>query len=825
MAESFLFSFSTNLLIKLSSLVSKEQSLSSGTLEPDLRKLEATLSTIKAVLLDAEEKQAHNQEIRFWLWKLKYVLYDAEDVLDEFECEASRRQVEKPKVTSFFSNFQFKMSPKIKEIRKRLDEVEGSMSKFNLSERTDVRRVFSRSSFEDNVFGREGDKENIVNLLMQPGEMESFSVIPIVGIRGIGKRTLAKMVYNDERVDKNFELKMWVCVSDEFEVSKLMKEVSTSANGKKLFMVLNDVGSESLVHWNDLREILMDCARGSKIVVTTNSNQVALTMGTVPAYVLKGLSHEDSMLLFVKRAFRDGVEKNYPNLIKIGDEIVKNCGGIPLVVKTLGSVLYQNTYKHEWMLIKDSQELRLLERGTGDILPTLKLCYDHLPCHLQRCFAYCSLFPKGYRFTSDYLVHYWMALGFLASSNETEELEDVGLRYLKELFSRCLFQDIEDNGYCFTFKMHDVVHDLATSVTPRECSRDSLAPKHIAQIVRHFSFVDIQHSEKVAELLKNLRATRTILFPSLQSKNVTQSFVSSCVSNSRYLRMLCLNGLRFEELPDSVSSVKHLRFLDLCSNSVIEELPESISKLYMLQTLRLCGCSGLKKLPSNMQNMINLKYLEITTKERRLPQNGIECLSSLRHLHLSDCHHLVTLPDKMQSLSSLKTLILQGCYSLISLPCSIKHLKRLEKLVIYNCPELNLKMDLQDKEEEHCLNVKVFMINGLLELVDLPQLILQGSAKTLEYMKIEACPSLKALPEWLANLTALQKLEFGSCPELSCLPNGMNKLTSLKELKIQNSPILSESCRQNWKKISHVKEIHLDSAIASSKLYNYLINE
>ncbi|XP_031254343.1 putative disease resistance protein RGA3 [Pistacia vera] len=530
MAESFLFSLSTNLLIKLSSLASKEHSSSSGTLEPDLRKLEATLSTIKAVLLDAEEQQTHNHELRFWLWKLKYVLYDAEDVLDEFEYEASRRQVEKPKVSSFFSSFQSKLSPKIKEIRKRLDEIEASVSKFNLNERTDVRRVFSRNSFDNanDVLGREGDKENMVNLLMQPCDpVESFSVIPVVGIRGIGKSTLAKMVYNDGRVDKHFELRMWVCVSDDFDVSKLMKEVSTSANGKKFFLVLDDVRSESHVNWNDLRELLLDCASGSKIMVTTCSNQVASTMGSVPAYVLKGLSHEDSMSLFVKWAFREGVEKNYPNLVKIGDEIVRNCGGIPLVVRTLGSVLYQNTYKHDWLLIKDSDRLRLLEQGKGDILPSLKLCYDHLPCHLQRCFAYCSLFPKGYRFDSNYQVHYWMALGYLASPNENEELEDVGLRYLKELFSRCFFQDIEDNGYCLTFKMHDLMHDLAISVTSRECSRDNPAPKHIAQIVRHFSFIDTQHSEKVAELLKSLRATRTTLFPSLQSKNVTQSFVGS----------------------------------------------------------------------------------------------------------------------------------------------------------------------------------------------------------------------------------------------------------------------------------------------------------
>ena len=96
--------------------------------EDDLEKLEDTLSTVKAVLLDAEEQQGHNQEQTVWLGKLKNIFYDAEDVLDEFKCEALRRQLVKTygsstrKVRCFLSSsnplvFCFKVGHKIKEVR------------------------------------------------------------------------------------------------------------------------------------------------------------------------------------------------------------------------------------------------------------------------------------------------------------------------------------------------------------------------------------------------------------------------------------------------------------------------------------------------------------------------------------------------------------------------------------------------------------------------------------------------------------------------------------------------------------------------------------
>ncbi|KAJ0017992.1 hypothetical protein Pint_11846 [Pistacia integerrima] len=304
-----------------------------------------------------------------------------------------------------------------------------------------------------------------------------------------------------------------------------------------------------------------------------------------------------------------------------------------------------------------------------------------------------------------------------------------------------------------------------------------------------------------------------IIMKSSPFQPVTQSFVNRWTSNCRPIRLLCLSGSQFEVLPDSVGSLEQLRYLDLSWNLIMVELSEAICKLKGLQTLILLGCSRLKKFPENMRKLINLRYLEITTNGI-LPGNELKYLHSLRYLHLYSCHHLVDLSGKMQGLINLRTFILQGCDNVFFLPDDITYLERLEKLVIHSCSNLNQTMDLQ--EEDRRLNLKVFMIYELHQTMDLPQLILQKSANTLEYMRIDSCSSLTTLPPWLTDLKSLQKLEIVSCSELSSLPCGMEKLTTLEELEIQKSPTLSESCRRNWSNIDHVQNIHLDPAVASS---------
>lgn len=217
--------------------------------------------------------------------------------------------------------------------------------------------------------------------------------------------------------------------------------------------------NENYDRWDKLKQLFTQEANGSKILVTTRTSQVASLMSTADSYPLQGLSHQDSKLFFEKIAFGDEADKANSNLTAIGEEIVERSGHVPLVLKTLGTLLYKNPNKDEWLIIRNSVKWEP-EQGRNNILSALKLSYAHLPSHLQRCFAYCSLFPRNFCFSSDYMICNWMAHGFLESPAEYEDLEDAGLRYLKKLFSRCFFQDIEDHGYLFTFKMHNLTYDL-----------------------------------------------------------------------------------------------------------------------------------------------------------------------------------------------------------------------------------------------------------------------------------------------------------------------------------------------------------------------------
>ncbi|KAH1069804.1 hypothetical protein GYH30_007124 [Glycine max] len=149
-----------------------------------LREFEKTLSSVKAVLLDAEQKQEQNHELQEWLRQLKTVFSDAEDVLDELECQTLRKQVVKAygtikdKVSHFFPSynplvFRSKMAQQIKDVSMRLDKVAADRQKFGLQPIDVDQRVVhwremthSRVSDSD-VIGREHDKEKIIELLMQ----------------------------------------------------------------------------------------------------------------------------------------------------------------------------------------------------------------------------------------------------------------------------------------------------------------------------------------------------------------------------------------------------------------------------------------------------------------------------------------------------------------------------------------------------------------------------------------------------------------------------------------------------------------------------------
>ncbi|KAL2326996.1 hypothetical protein Fmac_020423 [Flemingia macrophylla] len=285
---------------------------------------------------------------------------------------------------------------------------------------------------------------------------------------------------------------MWVCVSNDFELRNVLIKILNSLLPNELFknyeieqlqnrlrnmlqrqkflLVLDDEWNENSGKWNELKEIIDVGAKGSKILVTTRSHSTAAIMHTKPfnSYPLERLSEEESFSLFVKLAFEEGEDKKYPQLLEIGKEIVKKCGGIPLAVKTLGSSLFSRVDRIEWEFIRDN-EIWNLPQNENDILPALEISYDRLPSYLKPCFTSFSLFGEDDTLSSFICANMWEALGFLPPPKEKETLVDVANRFLHDLLSRSFLTDFIDfGGRYYEFKLHDLVRDVAIYVANGE---------------------------------------------------------------------------------------------------------------------------------------------------------------------------------------------------------------------------------------------------------------------------------------------------------------------------------------------------------------------
>ncbi|KAL4607939.1 hypothetical protein ACB092_09G211700 [Castanea dentata] len=715
-----------------------------------MTKLKDTVSAIKAVLLDAEEKQASDHRLSHWLKQLKDVLKEAEDVLDEFQYRVLQKEVMKrckstcKKVRYFFSGsnplvFRFEMAHKIKRIRERVDDISALKAKFNLDARLEDRKttMHRRDMTHSFIPSQNQDADRIV------------SVIPIVGIGGLGKTTLAKLVYNDEQVVRHFQLKILITeilklaisIDENLSIDQLQMRLRELIKDKKFLLVLDDVWNDDCKKWIELKNLLLGGGNGSKIIVTTRNSFVADIMSTTECYNLDGLSQNDCLSL----------------------EIVKKCKGIPLAMSTLAGLLYSKVDEREWKFVRDN-EIWNLEQKEGDILPALKLSYTQLPFHLKQCLAFCSIFPKDFEFNSLYLIQFWMAHGILQSSaNESQELEDVGDLYIKELLARSFFQDFRNEELLYTFKMHDLVHDLALSIAKGEYSVVTKKSTLAAEVC-HLSI--LESGQEVTTQLERLSKVHTIIFKIEQP----MSIVKACISRFKFLRVLDLCKSSFEVLPNSIGTLKHLRYLDLSGNSIIKQLPDSICKLHSLQTLLLGGCNNLEQLPKGIKDIISLRFLIVTTKHTCLSEKAVGCLDSLRFLWIGECENLKFLFEGMEGL---------------------------------------MEMEGEDNQDLK-LSLQNLIIEGLPKLKVLPQW-LQGSANTLQLLAIMECENLKALPEWLPRLKSLHILGIIECPKLSSLSKGMEDLTALSQLTIDGCPDLSRKCREeDLHKIAHVPLIYLE---------------
>ncbi|XP_062117780.1 disease resistance protein RGA2-like [Humulus lupulus] len=630
MAELILSPIVDKIIGRLGSDAVKQISLVWGV-NDELDQLNETISTIKAVLLDAEKKQSHNNQVNNWLHRLGNAVLEADDLMDEVNTEALRRQLRMSpnpmanQVCTFFSGsnqlaFRFKMSRRIEGIKKKLADISKDRNFFldeGHGETPSVRRARDTCSRlpHQGVIGREEDKSIIINKFLLESCEESVSVIAIVGIGGLGKTTLAQSVFNDEQVQKHFETKIWVCVSDDFDLKLIIKSIIESAKGdsslgdmrmeplqkklqevlgsKRFLLVLDDIWEKNHNKLSELKNLIISDANvGSRVVVTTRFEDIAQFIATKQQpYRLGVLDEVQSWSLFKSMAFEDGShELENSSIVKIGKEIVERCKGIPLAIKTIGNLLYGKSKESEWSSF-NKEFSKISEQQEDDILPTLRLSYDHLASHLKLCFAYCSIFPKDYEIEVKGLVSLWMAQGFLKLSDPSQDqcLEDVGYDWFMNLLEGSFFQDVKVDkcGIIKRCKMHDLMHDLAVQVAGGECATFVISngQANIKETTHHVSF--ISHTYSKSEILASLahaKKIRTILhFFALKD----QTFCDAIISSSKFIRCLGLNNSMMKLVSNSIGKLKHLRYLDLSLNSRLKILPNSITNLLNLQTLKL----------------------------------------------------------------------------------------------------------------------------------------------------------------------------------------------------------------------------------------------
>ncbi|KAJ7947345.1 Disease resistance protein [Quillaja saponaria] len=197
-----------------------------------LSRLKTALLAVKPVLNDAEKKQIRDPDVKEWLDELNDAVYHADDLLDEIATRAMTAAKEVPKnfFFTYFSSHDRELATRTEDVIDRIESIVKYKDVLKLEEGVGKKfsdKIPSTSLVEaSDVVGRDNDKEVIVNLLQSDDESgNKISVIPIVGMGGIGKTTLAQLVYDDDKVKQTFDLKAWVCVLEELDVLKVTKTV------------------------------------------------------------------------------------------------------------------------------------------------------------------------------------------------------------------------------------------------------------------------------------------------------------------------------------------------------------------------------------------------------------------------------------------------------------------------------------------------------------------------------------------------------------------------------------------------------------------------
>ncbi|CDO98580.1 unnamed protein product [Coffea canephora] len=620
------------------------------------------LGYMQSFIQDAEEKQSDDHRMQQWISEITDIAHNTVAILKDCNLKVGA-----PK-SGFFNSLQtyaclcsreanlHNISQQLESLKQRVLDISRKRETYgirNLSNsageganrgpnsRSIIKRLRRATSYVDQDRLFVGFEDVTRTLLAELFKMECRrSVISIYGMGGLGKTTVARELYNSSKVMENFRYRAWVCVSQEYSTSDLLRTLIKSfrkrcfgdelkiiekmdeedlerylreiLKGHKYLAVVDDVWHKEA--WESLKRAFPDDKNGSRVIITTRKKDVATRVDDRSfVHELRFLTPDESWDLFCKKISHGDGYNNWcsAGMLDLGGQMVHKCGGLPLAIVVLGGLLCHKERLQEWHEVKE-HIWRHLKNDSLEISFLLSLSYDDLSGQLKHCFLYLGSFLEDSLIDVEKLKWLWMAEGFITPREA--KMEEVADHYLNELVNRSMIQ-IADKmwdkiAYC---RIHDLLRDLAVQKAievnffdiydPRKYSTaNSSGRRQVVhtQIRNYFSLVS--PSSKMQSL---------VIFNPDGEEPKGEHFRSLCVSFTN-LHVLYLENCHFNfatddgQLPYDIGSLIHLKFLGIVDTN-FRSLPRSLGKLRSLETL--CAATTDLAFPPEISELTNLRHL------------------------------------------------------------------------------------------------------------------------------------------------------------------------------------------------------------------------
>ncbi|XBJ28092.1 hypothetical protein VPH35_005248 [Triticum aestivum] len=789
------------LLGKLAALAGEEYSKLKGV-KKQASFLEKELSAMNAALEKMELMDELDPVSRDWRDHVREMSYDMENCIDDFIrqfgggharlgfiTKTARRlkmlgqrhriadRMEELKVLALEANNR--------RIRYKIDECNCNFGSATIDPRMSTIYVEAAD-----LVGTDGPMKELINLLTSTEE-KKLKVVSIMGFGGLGKTTLAKQVYDE--IGGQYDCTVFVPVSQRpnmtgfmtgllyricvqlnlqmersspaCELQDIINDLEKHLTHRRYLIVLDDLWDQST--WNTINRAFPENGNGSGVIVTTRVEDVAFgACRSRPGciYRMKPLDEQDS-------------KDDHPSQFEeISAEILKKCGGLPLAIITIASLLASRPerLRDEWESIRNSLGAQLAENPALEgVKSILNLSYIHLPFHLRACLLHLGIYPEDSEIKRDDLVRQWLAEGFV-SNLHGQDVEVVAKSYFNDLVNRSLIQPgrMED-GELLSCRVHDMMLDLILSKCNEhnflrvECNYEDMARDH-------------GRKYKVCRISMNFingGATNDIAsgsIPCSLSKVRSLTLFGKCNYMPPLLHFKYLRVLLFNSWGDKV--------IDLTD----------ISQLFQLRYLKV-SYKGEIKLPTKMQGLVHLETLDLACSLGPEIPSDIVHLPRLSHLMVS---HRIKLPKGIRNMKSLHTL--HGFHLMCS---SLEDIEGLGELT--NLRSLILVLLSWDGPSEQGRAV-----GGSIALLhDLRYLNIKGCSsytsdmlgsvsrpfRHIKVLKLSGC-RMPRVPKWICGLQCLYRLEMDVDTCTVDEFHALGELPSLVHLSLLMWSIPEDSC-------------------------------